>query len=213
MIQKSQPESAFELAIGTGYPFAEKLLAAGIDVAGCDISNELIVELNRSYPAITSCVGGYENLDQVKVAINKKFDLVYCLRSTWYFTDIAAALDFMTYFVRPGGRVIFDIMNKDSKWNKAMVEKKNRLFLMTAGKNIIKFALNWITPGRYMIDTLFGVREIMYFPSEIETILKVRGLAYETFTLAQIKEFCSESSGVNDPFSPDQKLVYVVYIE
>ncbi len=211
LIMKNDPKSAFELAIGTGYPFAEKLLVASIDVAGCDISKELIAELNRSFPAITSCVGGYEDLDQVKVAINQKFDLVYSLRSTWYFTDIAAAIDFMLYFVRPGGRVIFDIMNKDSKWNKAIVAKKNRLFLLTLGKNIIKFAANLVTPGRYMIDTLFGVRDIMYAPCEIEAILKDRGMAYETFTLAQVEAFGFISGEENSSFPPDQKLIYVVH--
>jgi len=47
LIEDRQPESAFELAIGTGYPFAKKLLAAGIDVSGCDISQELITELSK----------------------------------------------------------------------------------------------------------------------------------------------------------------------
>jgi SAM-dependent methyltransferase len=207
LIEERQPKSAFELAIGGGYPFAEKLLAVDIDVAGCDISPELIVQLRKSFPAINACVGGYEELDKVNAAINQKFDLVYCLRSTWYFTDISAAIDFMLYFVRPGGRVIFDIMNIDSEWNKAMVAKKNRFFLLTMGKNVIKFVANLITPGRYMIDILFGVRDIMYSPSEIEAILEDRGLAYETLSLEQIEA----RGGGGGSFSPDQKLVYVVY--
>jgi SAM-dependent methyltransferase len=207
LIEERQPKSAFELAIGTGYPFAEQLLVYDIDVAGCDISRELIDELNRTLPAINACVGGYEDLDKVKVAINQKFDLVYSLRSTWYFNDIAAAIDFMLYFARPGGRIVFDIMNKDSEWNKTMVAKKNRLFFLTMGKNVVKFVANLVTPGRYIIDTLFGVREIMYSPSEIESILKDRGLAYQTLTLLQIEA----RGGGGCSFSPDQKLVYVVH--
>lgn len=210
LIEESQPKSVFELAIGTGYPFAEKLLADDIDVAGCDISPELIAELNRSFPAINACVGGYEDLDKVKAAINQKFDLVYSLRSTWHFIDVAAAIDFMLYFVRPGGRVIFDIMNIDSECNKAMVAKKNRLFLLTMVKNVVKFVANLVMPGRYIIDTLFGVRDIMYSPIEIEAILKDRGLAYETLTLVQI-EACGGGGGGEYSFSPDQKLVFVVH--
>ena len=205
LIEEMQPKTVFELAIGTGYPFAEKLLADDIDVAGCDISPELIVQLRESFPAINACVGGYEELDKVNAAINQKFDLVYCLRSTWYFTDIAADIDFMLYFVRPGGRVIFDIMNIDSRWNQAMVAKKSRLFLLTMGKNAVKFVANLFTPGRCMINILFGTRDIMYSPSEIQAILKDRSLAYKTLTLEKI-----EARGGGSSFSPDQKLVYVV---
>jgi hypothetical protein len=99
-------------------------------------------------------------------------------------------------------------MNKDSEWNKAMVSRKNRLFLLTMGKNAIKFVANLVMPGRYIIDTQFGVRDIMYSPSEIEVILKVRGLAYETLTLEQIEV---RGGGRECSFSPDQKLVYVVH--
>jgi hypothetical protein len=49
LIEERQPKSAFELAIGTGYPFAEKLLAVDIDVAGCDISPYLIAELHYRF--------------------------------------------------------------------------------------------------------------------------------------------------------------------
>ncbi len=211
LITEGQPKSAFELGIGTGYPFAENLLSAGINVAGCDISKVLINELNSSFPTIISCVGGYEDLNQVKIAINQKFDLVYCLRSTWYFTDMAAAIDFMLYFVRPGGRVIFDIMNKDSKWNRTMVLKKNFLFPVTVAKNIIKFVINRLVSDRYMIDILFGVREIMYSQSQIDSILKNRGLKYEILNQEQISARAEMKMG-EGPFSSDQKLVYVVHI-
>lgn len=208
LIEERHPKYVFELAIGTGYPFAENLLAAGINVSGCDISQELIAELKNNYPAVTACVGGYEDLYKVKAKVAHKFDVVYSLRSSWYFTDIAAAIDFMLDFAQPGGVVIFDIMNNDSEWNKAMVAKKNRSFLLTMGKNIIKFVANLATPGRYMIDSIFGVRDIMYSPIEIDSILRDRGLAYETLTLAQIE---ARGGGGGCSLSPDQKLVYVVH--
>lgn len=208
LIEDSQPKSAFELGIGTGYPFAENLLAAGIDVSGCDISQELIAELKQAFPAVNAYVGGYEDLDKFKIELDKSFDVVYSLRSSWYFTNISVAIDFMLYFARPGGVVIFDIMNKDSNWNKEMVKRKNRLFPLTVVKNIIKIAANWFDPGRYLIDTLFGVKDIMYSPVEIEAILNDRGYAYETHTLAQIDV---RGGGVRGLFPSDQKLVYVVH--
>ena len=37
LILKARPGCAFELGIGTGYPFAGTLNSSGIDVQGCDI--------------------------------------------------------------------------------------------------------------------------------------------------------------------------------
>lgn len=210
LIKERQPVSAFELAIGTGYPFAKQLLGAGIDVVGCDISQELITELKKDFPGIAAFVGGYEDFDVVKGAVTQRFDLVYCLRSTWYFTDIAAAIDFMLHFARPGGMVIFDIMNKDSEYNKAMVEKTPLVLLTTAGKNAIKFVANLVSPGRFMLDTLSGIREVMYSPDEISRILNDRGCAYEELTLAQIEARGGRKATAECSFSADQKLVYVV---
>jgi hypothetical protein len=60
---------------------------------------ELIAELKKSFPTIAACVGGNED------SIKHNFDLDYSLRPIKYFTDIAAAIDFMIYFVRPSRRV------------------------------------------------------------------------------------------------------------
>jgi hypothetical protein len=49
------------------------------------------------------------------------------------------------------------------------------------------FVANLVVPGRYIINTLFDVRDIMYSPKEIEAILEDRGLAYETLSLEQIE--------------------------
>lgn len=114
LIQHNQSKCAFELAIGMGYPFAEKLMNKDIYVSGSDISPELIAELKKNFPEINACVGGYEDLYKVKMTVKQKFDLVYCLRSTWYFTDIVAAIYFMLYFAKPRGQIIFDVLNKDS---------------------------------------------------------------------------------------------------
>lgn len=66
LIEGMQPKSAFELAIGTGYPYVQKLLADGIYGTGCDIPWEVIAELERSSPAINACVGGYYDLASVE---------------------------------------------------------------------------------------------------------------------------------------------------
>ena len=137
------------------------------------------------------------------------FEISYSFRSTWYFTDISKAIDFLLYFTQPGGLVVFDIMNKDSKSNKAMVAKKNRHFVITLLKNLIKFTVNGIYPARYAYDTLFGLREIMYSAKLIEAILKRKGLYYETLTLDQIEILGGRGLAADNSFY-DQKLVYIV---
>ena len=86
---KSQfsPKNVFELAIGNGFPFAENLARSGIDVTGCDISEDLVAELKQSFPEIRAFVGGY-----IDNSFAEQFDVVYCLRSTWYFPDIDRAM-------------------------------------------------------------------------------------------------------------------------
>lgn len=210
LILRNQPKCAFELGIGTGYPFANTLMNKDIRIAGTDISPELIAELKKNFPELNACVGGYEDLNKVKMIVKQKFDLVYCLRSTWYFSDIAAAIDFMLYFAKPRGQLIFDVMNKDSEWNKAMVAKKNRAFILTLVKNVIKFVINIFRPRRYMTDTLFGVREIMYSRDEIEAVLKDRGLAYQIHTLEDIEAL--GGSEIQKAQAADQRLVWVVQI-
>ena len=125
LIEKNQPQSVFELAIGTGYPFAEKLLISGIDVFGCDISEELINYSKKSFPSINVCVAGYQDIDKIKSIFNKNFNIVYCFRSTWYFSNIADAIDCRLYFTKPSGLIIFDIMNKDCEYNKLLLQKKS----------------------------------------------------------------------------------------
>ena len=99
-------------------------------------------------------------------------------------------------------------MNLDSEYNRTMVANKNRLFLLTMVKNSVKFLANLVNPRRYIIDSLFGVREIMRHPLEIEAILKQKGLAYEIFSLEDV---CALGGGWDGSLSRDQKLVFVVH--
>lgn len=202
--QSPPPKNAFELAIGNGFPFADNLASSGIDVAGCDISEDLVAELKATFPAIRAFVGGYADSRCVE-----KFDVVYCFRSSWHFPDIDCAIDFMLNIAKPNGVIIIDIMNSESTWNKNMIMRKNILFPVTILKNLAKYFLNNIWHRRWLIDKVFGVRDIMYSSDYIINLITARGLSFRVLDLHQVETF-----GVGYPrssnLSNDQKLVFII---
>lgn len=202
--QSPPPQNVFELAIGNGFPFAENLASSGIDVAGCDISEELVDELKATFPAIRAFVGGYADSSCVE-----KFDIVYCFRSSWHFPDIDRAIDFMLKIVKPKGVIIIDIMNSESTWNKNMIMRKNILFSVTILKNLVKYLLNNIWQRRWLIDKVFGVRDILYSPDYIINLIRSRGLSFRILDLHQI-ETLGEGYPRSGSLSNDQKLVFVI---
>lgn len=206
LVKRFSPCKVFELAVGNGFPFAENLVKERIDVSGCDISAQLIAELKESLPEVHAFVGGYADFNPAETGT---FDLVYCFRSTWYFPDIAAAIDFMLKMAKPDGVVLFDIMNAGSEWNRRLIARKNLLFPVTILKNLTKFFLNMIWPRRWLIDTVFGVRELMYSRKSITDLLIARGLTFEVLNLLQIKKMGGGYS-VSDDDASDQKLVFVI---
>lgn len=121
IVEEASPKSCFELGIGTGYPFAKSFSDKGISISGCDISPMFLEEAKRNCSGLAVCEGGYEDLDKVRNVFRKKFDLVYCFRSALYFSNITQAIDFMLFFVKLGGTVVFDIMNADSAINNQLV--------------------------------------------------------------------------------------------
>ncbi len=205
LVRSVKPADAFELAIGNGYPFAVELTQNGITVTGVDISELLIEECAALAPQARAFVGGYNDLAVLQRLGEQRFALVYCFRSTWHFPDIENAIDFMVRIARPGGLVMFDVMNSDSPWNLALLAKKRRQFPLTIAKNVIKAGLNVVRPGTYMLDRIFGVRDIMYSPATIDALLLARGLGFKRLTRADIEGAASMSAD-----EAEQKVVYVV---
>ncbi|MGE5466093.1 MAG: class I SAM-dependent methyltransferase [Ignavibacteria bacterium] len=205
LVESQRPATAFELAIGNGFPFAENLLKRGIAISGCDISESLIEELDRCYPEANGHVGGYEDLAALDAVVKERHDVVYCFRSSWYFPDIARAIAFMLHFAKPEGVIMFDIMNADSPSNQWMVRDKYLFFPVTLLKNAVKAVLNLFCGTHYMRDKVFGISEIMYSRSTIESILNQNGLDYQVLTIAEILGRSAT------PFSgfEDQKLIFV----
>lgn len=96
-----------EVAIGDGFPYANEFDKMGYDVYGIDLSPTHVDMVEKALPNVNVYVGDAEDLQFP----NNKFDVVYCFRSTWYFTNLIGSIDEMIRVVKNNGVVIFDMQN------------------------------------------------------------------------------------------------------
>ncbi len=192
LIEGCKPRRVFDVGCGNGFPFASSLLEKNIEVHGCDPSLSLLKEATRQYPALRWYHTGYEHM--VEKINGARYDVVYCLRSTWLFPNIISALGNMLEITKPGGIIIFDIMNSDSpeisKFIKTMRKKKYRTFF----KNIVKLVLNTVVRTSYSyasgIDKNYPVS-----PNQVDTFLIRKKFLFKKFTFSQM-------SGENTSYDP-----------
>lgn len=157
-----------DVAIGTGFPFAEFLQKTGYHVHGIDISTQLIEECNRLYPEVDAKVGDAEQLGYP----DNYFDCSYCFHSTWYFSKLKRAIEEMVRATCHGGLIIFDIQNRnnheiENAYKKRLNEAKCFGRYKRYFKNIAKMVLGRGTP-----DWHFVVHEVPTYPGDVCQYLK-----------------------------------------
>jgi ubiquinone/menaquinone biosynthesis C-methylase UbiE len=161
-----------EVAIGTGYPFADYLQKHGYNVYGIDISPLLIEKCKELNPEIICKVGDAEKLEYD----SGSFDCTYCFHSTWYFPDLSKVIDEMIRVTRQGGLVIFDIQNRnnpeiDHNFRKRIFYTRGAGRVIRYVKNIAKIILRRGFPHWGSI-----VWETPTFPEKINKHLKSKNL-------------------------------------
>ena len=157
-----------EVAIGTGYPFADFFQKNGYSVYGIDISPKLIEKVNKLYPVINAKVGDAENIEYQ----DSYFHCTYCFHSTWYFSDLEKAVDEMIRVTRPGGLIIFDIQNRSHSEIERAYQKRIRSTIgigrvMVHIENVVKILLRKGTP-----DWNFVIHEVPTYPEDVCNYLK-----------------------------------------
>lgn len=135
-------QNILEVGIGTGFPFADFLQKAGYALHGIDISETLIAKCRELNAKIYSMVGDAEDLPYQ----NAYFHCTYCFHSSWYFPNLCKAIDEMNRVTIPGGVIIFDIQNKNSKqietaYRKRLSKSRGGRLLFTYAKNIVSILL------------------------------------------------------------------------
>lgn len=159
-------QNAFEVAIGDGKPFANKL-SHSVAIDGIDLSQNLIdiANLNKNINA------KYANAEK---PYEGKYDLVYCLRSFWYFEDWERVL--LNMINSSNKYVIFDILNGNNK--KLIFDEVNFRYTLfgkvyVAVKNTIKFFLNlFYRKQKYFLQPLIPIENYHFHKDIVEFINK-----------------------------------------
>ena len=111
LISKSSPKRVFEVGIGTGWPIGTALKKQGIEIDGCDVAESSVAlaqkELNNEKGIWAGDVLEYKGENEI-------YDVVYCVRASWYIPNFYQTVQKMISMTRPGGYIVFDVMNKNS---------------------------------------------------------------------------------------------------
>ena len=191
-------KSAFEVGIGTGWPIADSLLKSGVKVSGCDISERLIAETQKTYPNMELYAG---TIWEAGGGINKKtsaqYDIVYCIRSSWYMKDFLRVIEKMLQMTRSNGYVVFNIINGKNQENKKALAR-NR-FQRIKGR--IEGALKVLLFNR---DYFASCPAFYYTQSEIERVLRILNVKWKVLSTNQLGDNVAEFD------EKGQKLLFVI---
>lgn len=171
-IVKRKPNKVFEVAIGNGWPIGVLLHSKNIKVYGCDIAKRLVETARKNLDCSDEILVG----EMKDIKIESRYDIVYCVRSSWYIQDFKDVLKKMLSMTNENGYIIFDIMEIES------------LYYLKMSKEQIKTYF-------YKIVGLerTGENELYFYSKrQIEKILKSYGMhfySYNERTITKSKDY------------------------
>ena len=165
--------NVFEVCIGNGYPIAAALSSKGYQVEGIDISKFLIDRLNHKYPAINCYIGDALEMDKL---IKKKYDIVYCVHSIFFFKEPSLLIKQMDHILKPEGMIMIDLYNSLNKKN-LRLERLEHFFNENIFGKIIKYIKNLVKVllNRGTIEFEYVFKFYLQDPYKILTQLKSIG--------------------------------------
>ena len=122
-----------EVGIGDGFPYSSRLDQMEFEVYGIDLSPKHVEMVKKNLPNIHVKVGDSENLEFK----DDMFEVVFCLRSTWYFPNLTKSISEMLRVKKHDGLVIFDIQNSKHPIHINSVKESQRI----QNENILKHVL------------------------------------------------------------------------
>lgn len=160
-ITRRKPEHVFEVGIGNGWPIGVALDKRDIIVHGCDISKKLIssAKKNLGNSSERSCIFAGE---VQKYQGKGKYDVVYCVRTSWYIENFENTISKMISMTKDG-YVIFDIMQKESLYHvKQIILDIKWEILRFLGVNLEEH-MNLYFYSRYRIERVLRHRGISFY--------------------------------------------------
>lgn len=158
LIARSRSKSVFEVGIGTGWPIGTALKKKGIRVCGCDLAESAVLSARE----MLENQDGIWTGDVLSYAGEEQFDVVYCVRASWYIPDYYATLKKMISMTKVGGYIVFDIMDNFS------------LYCMRL--NLQKLADKYFRLWGAESDEIYGQHFIN--PAKMKLFLRKNGLRY-----------------------------------
>ena len=191
-----------EVGIGDGFPYSNVLDEMGYEVYGIDISPTHVDMVKESLPKINVEVGDSEDLEFT----DNFFDVVFCFRSTWYFTNLIKSISEMLRVVKNDGLVMFDIQNSNHPIHKNLIKKREKQqrehSIINIGlkyiKNIIKilirpvkyYSTDWSMKKTIIVETPTNPNNVnRYLKSRDDVKYKLYGVRWDhSFTLEETKK-------------------------
>lgn len=165
-IMKSHPKGVFAVGIGTGWPIEDAMCKKDkkITISGCDVASSSV----RIAQEQVGCHAGLIYCGTIFNYLEKdKFDVVYCVRTSWYIPNFYKTLEKMISMTKDGGMLVFDIMDNRSLYHLKVI-------LMWLWKWLLFFlGVNYQKPDK-------SNQLKFYSKGEIEKILKERGLHFNS---------------------------------
>ena len=192
ILKEIHAKTAFEVGIGTGWPIASDLSDAGTSISGCDVAESLIKTAQENYPQMKLYVG---DIWQVPFE-EKKYDLVYCMRSSWCMKDFLDVIAKMLEVTNDGGAVVFNILNSSNSLNRKSKIKSS----------FIHFAVRVYGAMKVLIfnrDYIAPCPSYCYNLGMIKGVLNEHNVKYQIYSTNQL---LGEERFMED----SQKLLFVV---
>jgi len=160
-----------DVGIGDGFPYSKVLDEMGYEVYGIDLSPTHVNMVTETLPNINVAIGDSEYLEFK----DNFFDVVFCFRSTWYFTNLIKSISEMLRVVKDEGLILFDVQNINHpihvKFLKEQVRRKNHYIYEITTKFFKNFIKLIIRPIRfYSIDWSFNKHIIVGTPTDPSSI-------------------------------------------
>lgn len=173
----------------------------GFEVFGIDISPTHVKMVKNTLPNVNVDIGDAEDLQFP----NNNFDVVYCFRSTWYFTNLIKSISEMLRVVKNDGVVFFDIQNSQHPIHRKFIREQKRrtdhyLYHITSKyiRNFIKlmiipikyYGCDWSLRKNIIIGTPTDPSIVNHYLLQEEDInYKIYGVNWnKTFTLKVIEK-------------------------
>lgn len=197
ILQELKGETAFEVGIGTGWPLADSLQKTGVQMSGCDIAVSLIEQTKKEYPNMDVFAGTIWEVRDIKKGNFPQYDIVYCIRSSWYMKDFLKVIEQMLYMTKSDGYVVFNILNRQNQENKTTLMKSR----FTHIKGRIEGALKVLLFNR----DYFAACPIFYYTkTEVESVLSTKNVQWQVVSSNQLLDRRAEFEECG------QKLLFIV---